>query len=472
MQTFDLKQFKNQPALIDGESKTTLTYENLDNAIHNFIRPLGSKKSLVFLFIHSTLDCLTAYLALLNYGHAVALFDGSLHPTLKQHLVSCYHPKFILEGISTNETQNFDYYEPIKTSFSSLSAWRLRNNEALHSIHPDLQLLLSTSGTTGSPKLIRLSRRNILSNASAICAYLTITAEERAIATLPFHYSYGLSVLHSHLIVGASLVLTPHSVIQEGFWQTFNRFRCTSLAGVPYTYQLIDRLGLENLDCPSLHTLTHAGGPLSPDLITKFHTLMQKRNGRFFTMYGQTEATARIAYVPPSYLPAKAGAIGIAIPGGKLQLFDNDQEIIQSKCEGELVYTGENVMLGYANHPQDLELGDMLKGVLPTGDLGYRDEDGIYFLTGRLKRISKVYGQRINLEEIESAASAFVRVAAMSNDTTIRLYYETTTGFDMDICIDFLSKTYHLAPSTFECIALEHFPLTSSGKIDYTKLKR
>lgn len=471
MELFDFTQFKGRQALIDGESGKAISYGNLIESAEHFAGPLGHEKSLVFFFIRSTLDDLISYLALLRCGHAVALFDGDLHPDLKSQLIDFYRPHYIVETAMPEQTSIASVYMPLTAPLPSVSLWRRRNLKESPEVHPELTLLLSTSGTTGSPKLIRLSKNNIASNARAICSYLEINLDESAIATLPFHYSYGLSVLHSHLAAGASLVLTQHSVVQEGFWQTLNRYGCTSFAGVPYLYQLLDRIGFENLACPTLRTLTQAGGRLSAPLILKFHAIMDKRKGRFFTMYGQTEATARIAYLPLSFLPAKAGAIGIPIPGGKLQIYDGAQEITESNQEGELVYTGDNVMLGYAEKPEDLVMGDQLQGTLHTGDLGYRDSDGVYYLTGRLKRFCKVYGQRINLQEIENAASAFGEVAAASDDITIRLYYEKGSKMDTAQCIAFLSGRFHLAPSTFECIEIEHWPLTASGKIDYTKLK-
>lgn len=471
MPCFDLAEYNNLPALIDGDSGRTLSYQELDAKTRQFASQFPETKSLIFLFIQSNLDSLTAYLALLNQGHAIALFDGSLDPDLKRHLITLYHPHYII--VPSAEENNLappNNYQQKTSPLESLTIWQCKDINSCPKIHPDLSLLLSTSGTTGSPKLIRLSKRNIVSNAEAICTYLIINKDERAIVTLPFHYSYGLSVLHSHLLAGASVVLTSQSIIQESFWKVFNEYHCTSLAGVPYTYQLLDRLDLDKIHVPSLHTLTQAGGRLSPTLITKFHHQMQKRHGRFFTMYGQTEATARITYLPFYYLPAKTGAIGIAIPNGKLQLFDGDDEVLENHREGELVYSGPNVMLGYAARAEDLEKGDEQHGVLRTGDLGYRDQDGIYFLTGRLKRISKVYGQRINLEEIEMAASKFGRFVATSDDTTIRLFYETADVVDIESCITFLSNTYHLSPSTFQSIPLARFPLTASDKIDYKKL--
>lgn len=468
---FNFKQHKNQPAIIDGDSGQTLTYEKLAESASHFVKYFEAHKSLVFLFVSPSPDILTAYLALLNQGHAVAVFDTGLHPDLKNQLVAAYIPHYIIEGITSSWAPAQDLYAVVRTSITSLKAWRCNNFMICPRLHPDLQLLLSTSGTTGSPKLIRLSASNLVSNASAICNYLGITDQEKAIATLPFHYSYGLSILHTHLMAGATLVLTKQSVVQEDFWKILNHYKCTSMAGVPYTYQLLDRLGIENLDCPSLRTLTQAGGRLSATLIARFHAFMQKRKGRFFVMYGQTEATARIAYLPVACLPAKSAAIGIPIPGGKLQLFDGETEIKESHQVGELVYSGPNVMLGYAAHPQDLAKGDELHGRLHTGDIGYRDEDGVYFLTGRIKRISKLFGQRINLEEIERGVSGFGHIAATSDDTAIRLYYEKAKGADTESCINFLISTYHLAPTTIECIAVPQFPLTASGKIDYTRLK-
>lgn len=472
MKLFNFTQYADLPAFIEGDTSKVISYQDLEKSTHLFAASFVKTKSLCFLFIDSTADHLIAYLSLINLGHAVALFDASMHPDFKQRLITLYSPLYVIEtSINTSLDIDRSTYEPIVTSLPSLLVWQHRFPAQSPSLHPELQLLLSTSGTTGNPKLIRLTSANILANATSICKYLDITHHDRAISSLPFHYSYGLSILHTHILAGASIVLTTQSILQEQFWQVFNRFKCTSLAGVPYTYQLLDRLGLDQLQCPSLKTLTQAGGKMSPALTTKFHAVMQQRQGRFFTMYGQTEATARIAYLPPDDLPKKAGAIGIAIPGGKLQVFnDDDLEVLEPFCEGELVYSGPNVMLGYANSPQDLALGDQLHGVLRTGDVGYFDAEAIFYVSGRLKRFSKVYGQRINLDDIEQTISRFGHIVVTSDDIKIKLYYEKNPGIDTEACLAFLTATFHLPPPTFECIEVEHFLLTASGKIDYTKL--
>lgn len=471
MQIFNFSQYSSSPAIIDGDNNKFISYQELENSIFEFSKFFNKSKALCFLFIGTTTDHLIAYLSLLNLGFAVALFDAGIDLDLKLKLISLYNPEFVIESLTDIPSNIEKYnYKLFKTSLLSLKVSRHPSPDLIPTPHLQLQLLLSTSGTTGSPKLIRLSSKNILANALSISKYLEIRNQDRAMTSLPFHYSYGLSVLHSHLLVGASIVITTQSLIQEQFWQIFNRYACTSLAGVPYTYELLDRLGLEQLQCPSLKTLTQAGGRLSPELVTKFYTLMQKRQGRFFTMYGQTEATARIAYLPQRDLPIKAGAIGIAIPDGKLQLFDGSREIFQSFTEGELVYSGPNVMLGYAENPEDLALGDQLNGVLRTGDLGYFDDEGIYYISGRIKRISKVYGLRINLDEVEQAISIFGHILATSNDVVIKLYHEKNGPINQEACVTFLSNSYHLPPLTFQVIELQSFPLTSSGKIDYTKL--
>jgi long-chain acyl-CoA synthetase len=182
---------------------------------------------------------------------------------------------------------------------------------------PGLSLLLSTSGTTGSPKFVRLSESNLVSNAESIARYLELGPGERSMAHLPLHYSYGLSVLNSHLRAGATVVLSRAGLLQPAFWRVMAQERCTSLAGVPYTFSMLTRLRFERMSLPCLRTLTSAGGALDMASVLRYDSLMKGRAGRLFVMYGQTEATARMSYLPPECLPEKAGSVGVAIPGGR-----------------------------------------------------------------------------------------------------------------------------------------------------------
>jgi acyl-coenzyme A synthetase/AMP-(fatty) acid ligase len=361
-----------------------------------------------------------AELAALDAGHAVVLLEAGADPG---PVIERYDPRYVLTGDELEE-----------------------RDAAPALVHPDVSLLLSTSGSTGSPKLVRLTKANVLANAASIAEYLGLTPEERAIASLPLPYSYGHSVLTSHLLAGASIAFTPHSVIRPEFWEDVRRHAVTSFAGVPYAYAMLERIGMREMELPALRTMTQAGGRLDPDVALRFAA-----RARFFVMYGQTEATARIAYVPPERLGEKAGSIGIPIPGGALRVED-----------GELVYEGPNVMLGYAESAADLARGDELGGVLPTGDLGHADDDGFFYVTGRLKRIAKVYGQRVNLDEVEAAVDG--PAGAVAGDDAIDVYAER--GADARA----LAALFRLPPRAIRVHDVERLPVKDSGKIDYAAL--
>jgi long-chain acyl-CoA synthetase len=463
--------FGNTPALIDGDSGNILSYKHLQMYCEQIRSLIDTEKALVFLWSSNRIDEVIAYLGLVNAGHAVCLLDAHMHKSFKQQLVELYRPHFIVEHHAIADL--WIGYDKVHVS----SSWHmpaihksqtLSNSPALY---PHLQLLLTTSGTTGSPKLIRLTRENILSNASSIAQYLQLQPHERAIASLPIHYSYGLSVLHSHILVGASITLSSSTPAQLPFWQTFKNHACTSFAGVPYTYTLLDKIGFDRIDIPSLRTLTQAGGRMDTSLTVKYHAMMTSRNGYFFSMYGQTEATARIAYLPPTLLPEKAGAIGIAIPRGSLYIATaKDSSFSQDKKIGELVYQGPNVMLGYASTADDLQLADTMKGILPTGDMGYCDADGIFFVTGRLKRIAKIYGLRLNLDDIEQALSCYGSIAITATDSQLCIYIENGVPQTSEQCAWHLTEFYHLHPTAFKCHLVPLLPRTAAGKIDYPKL--
>jgi acyl-coenzyme A synthetase/AMP-(fatty) acid ligase len=278
--------------------------------------------------------------------------------------------------------------------------------------------------------------------------------------SLPIHYSYGLSVLNSHLYAGASIALTGHTLIKREFWKDFSDTGCTSFAGVPYAYEILHRTGFENLTLPKLRTMTQAGGRLPLPLAEKFHHLLREQGARLVVMYGQTEATARISWVPPADLLSKLGSIGKSIPGGNLSVTDR-----------ELVYSGPNVMMGYAEGFGDLEKGDELGGVLHTGDLGHRDGDGFFFVTGRTKRISKVYGLRINLDELEVRLRSTGPIAVIGTDQKIYVFSEEGERADHLRQRQELATLLGLNINTFEFRKVPRLPLKVSGKIDYEALQ-
>lgn len=465
---FRLNLYGESLALIDGDNNKTLSYCQLDDLCKKMSSSLEFNRGLIFLFCQNDIEDIIAYLGSLNAGHVVCLLDSRMNAAFQEQLIQIYRPHFIIGHRELTHAM----YQKAFLPHMSLHAYQLNDLQLGPVLHPELQLLLTTSGTTGNPKLIRLSSTNIISNTRSIVQYLNITSSEIAIASLPFHYSYGLSVLHTHLYAGACIVLTQSSIAQAAFWDVVTKYNCTSLAGVPYTYKVIERIGLDKLIPPSLTTLTQAGGHLEAALVLKYHTLMQQKRGHFFVMYGQTEATARIAYLDPKFLPEKAGAIGQPIPGGRLEVYEQEQKIVTPKIEGELVYKGPNVMLGYASTMQDLIKGDELQGVLRTGDIGYFDDEGLFFISGRLKRISKIYGLRINLDDVEHELMAYgVNMAAVTTtEANIIVTLEEADKQKYPECIEYLAKTYSLHPSTFICRFVPELPRTLSGKIDYQQL--
>jgi len=431
-------------ALIDAEAGDTWTRARLAEIVARVARTLhSSRKEFVFCACERDVGSVVGYLAAVAAGHAVLLTDRGADAELAEALIERYQPRWILQS------------EGARVSVTERSP-----DPDAPEIYEELTVLLSTSGTTGSPRLVRLARRNVEANAASIVEYLGIGSAERAIASLPIHYSYGLSVLNSHLAAGASIVLTRESIIRPQFWEHARTYECTSFAGVPYTYAILERTGLLRHHAPpTLQTLTQAGGRLAPEAVIELHDLMASRGGRLFVMYGQTEATARISYVPPDALPGKAGTIGIPIPRGELRVDD-----------GELVYRGPNVMLGYAQERADLALGDELRGELRTGDLGRVDEDGFFVITGRSARIAKVFGLRINLDEVEAAARQYGTVAALDGGDAVRLFVEGA-GADPAEIRSRLATRMHVNPHAFDVRAIETLPTRASGKIDYAALE-
>jgi len=322
--------------------------------------------------------------------------------------------------------------------------------------------MLSTSGSTGSPKLVKLSHENLRSNAESIAEYLCLASGERAITSLPLHYSYGLSVLHSHLLLGHAIVLTAESVSDPIFWQQVDRFGVTSIAGVPYSYELMAHSGFFDRRHPSLRYMTQAGGKLSEDLIVKFARHANSNDRRFYVMYGQTEASPRMAYLPPRQAVSHPDCIGVAIPGGKFRIdpFDGADH-----GAGELIYSGPNVMMGYALKRDDLGAPANVPE-LRTGDVARLEPDGLYKIVGRMSRFIKLFGLRIGLDDVETRlAERGIAVTAAGDDQGLVVAC-TQSGRKAEIA-DFLTQDLKLPPSSFSIAEVAEIPRLVSGKTDY-----
>lgn len=452
------------PALADTRGDRRLTYGELVARVDAAAAVLHGHggRSLVFLAMDNSMESVILYLACRAAAWPVVLIEPN--PESLARLWAAYRPSLLLLPPAVEAPGGLPGWPfPGEGSYGLA----LDPSAPPRALHPDLAVLLTTSGSTGNPKLVRLSGRNLDANAASIVTYLDLTAAERPIQSLPLHYSYGLSILNSHLLAGACTLLTPHSFIRPEFWAAFDGFGCTSFAGIPYMYETLGRLRFVPATHPSLRTMTQAGGGLRPDLVRHFHTLCDEAGVRFFVMYGQTEATARIAYVPSEALADHVGCIGIAIPGGRLHLRPIEDDL------AELVYEGPNVMLGYAEKPADLALGDQLGGVLYTGDLAVRDADGFFRLVGRLQRFAKLFGRRVSLEDLERELEGrfAVQAAATSRDDHVTVYVEGLESEEPEVLRAHLTQLLHVPPVAVTVVEVGRLPRTSAGKKDYKALE-
>jgi acyl-coenzyme A synthetase/AMP-(fatty) acid ligase len=284
------------------------------------------------------------------------------------------------------------------------------------------------------------------------------------------NYSFGLSIINSHLYSGGTILLTTESITQRRFWELFNIFKITSFSGVPYTFEILNKFKLLQINLPTLKTLTQAGGKLSNELIKYFAEFSKTNEVDFFVMYGQTEGTARLSYLQPEFIFEKMGSIGKPIPNGKLYIIDEKgNKIKESGLSGELIYEGPNVMLGYAENKFDLNKGDVNNGILKTGDIAYYDADGFFFVVGRTKRFIKLFGNRVNLDDIENLLKNIdIESACVGGDNNLIVYILNQKN--MILVKDFLFSKLLIHFSVFEIRVIDKIPKSSSGKTLYSKL--
>ncbi|EUC21279.1 AMP-binding protein [Paraburkholderia hospita] len=461
------RQHPERIALVTEDGRV-LRYAELHAAIERCAADLPARQ-LIFIVGDNDLPSVLCYLAAQASGAVPLLLGRSIHPDQLAQLLDVYRPALLFTRVDAawlDARQKSRATQVRETDGYGLYA--LAADGTTQALHPDLALLLATSGSTGSPKLVRLTGANLVANAASIADYLEITPDERAITSLPFNYSYGLSVINSHLYAGASVVLTNRSLMDAGFWRTLNAQSVTSFAGVPYSYDMLLRLRLARIDMPSVRTLTQAGGRMDPAKLQQVAEACRAKGIRFVPMYGQTEATARIAWLPQQELERKPGSIGRAIPGGRLWIEHENGGVVGPGETGELVYAGPNVSMGYAQCADDLALGDALNGVLHTGDLARYDEDGAIFIEGRLKRFLKVFGIRVSLDALERMAAAQgVECAATGSDDSLVVHAIQTPDWTPQAFRDDLARRIGVHPSALTVNGVPALPRLPTGKVDY-----
>jgi acyl-CoA synthetase (AMP-forming)/AMP-acid ligase II len=432
------------------EDGLRISYKELDRLIEEFKPRFSAGRGVALIECENSLNSIVAYLSALR-ADCPALLVASKQPEVNQTLRTQLSALYYVDPAANRVT--------------------IHKSGAAIQLHPDLAVILSTSGSTGTAKSIRLSYKALEANARSIAEYLAICADDRAPTTLPMYYSYGLSVINSHLLAGATLVLTQKSVTEPEFWQLFDENRCTSFAGVPHSYALLEKSGIKTADRKTLRYATQAGGRLEPSRVKALAEQSQKEGWQFFVMYGQTEATARMAYLPPDQALDNPHCIGIPIQGGKFRLINDQGDEIENPDEtGELVYTGDNVMMGYALSAEDLSRGYDLTE-LRTGDLARRTSNGLYYIVGRKKRFVKLYGLRISLDEVDGwlIDHGYSAVSTGRNDN---LWILTTTASSVPLIRDSVADWLGLPSASIHVGVIEAIPRKANGKIDFSEVSR
>ena len=467
---WELNEFGDKIALLNDEGMC-VTYSELDGIVR-LITDMVKERCLVFVMCKNTIGSMVGYVSFIENKVVPVLLNSKMDQQSTTDLIHQYKPSLL--WIPREDVDLYRYctasvlyecfdYLLIQTNFSKK-----------YELYHELGLLLTTSGSTGSPKFVRQSYENISENAKSIVKYLELDSSERPITTLPMNYTYGLSIINSHLMVGATILCTEKGLMQKEFWNFFKQEQATSFGGVPYTYEMLDRLRFGRMDLPSLRYMTQAGGKLTEKLHQKFAELAKTKNIRFVVMYGQCEATARMGYLPAGMAIKKCGSMGIAIPGGQFLLIDEaGNEISEPDKVGELVYKGQNVTLGYAESGEDLCKGDERDGILFTGDMAKRDSDGFYYITGRKKRFLKIYGNRVNLDEVDRMLKGhFQNIDCASTGIDDHMYLFVTDPSVVDAVKHFIVEKTKLNSIAFQVIVIDKIPQNDAGKTLYKELER
>ncbi|MCW8932300.1 MAG: AMP-binding protein [Gammaproteobacteria bacterium] len=442
----------------DGKQISYFDLNAQANLLNNKLSSLEDERQLIFILCQQNVATVVAIVAMLTGKHVAILIPETINEDQLQDLISNYQPNIIYR------TQN-----------ESIQFLSKKN----HKLHSELCIMLSTSGSTGTPKQVKLSKLNFFENAKSIVSYLNIDEKEKAITSLPLNYSYGLSIITSHLLAGASILVTDASIMTRSFWDQLEQFQISTIAGVPYTYKMFERLKFTDKKLPYLKMMTQAGGKLDVDLVHLFAKYAQQNNKQFFIMYGQTEATARMSYLKSEDVLKYPESIGLAIPGGHFKLVDDNKKPISNPNEiGELVYQGPNVMMGYALDSNDLEKSPELDE-LQTGDLAYYNSNGLYFVTGRQSRFLKIFGLRVSLSDIENNLKerGFEAICSGQDDQLAILIMLNEINIEKsekkhieDNIRQIVREQLNIHPDVIKVKACQSVPLNDNGKVDYKKV--
>ncbi|QEE15404.1 AMP-binding protein [Promethearchaeum syntrophicum] len=484
------KNLNNKYAIFQGDEKYSFSelYSlilKISKKLDDFQLSLDEK---IMIVSDNSLFFIAAYFGIIASGRvAVPLHNQFGEQNFKYVIDSCnvscffiqkkYVKKFEKYGISTKILFTDDNLEDAITVFD------LKNEKGI--IKPinekaKLAVIIFTSGSTGIPKGVMQSHLNIIHNSNSIIEYLQLNQNDRVMVVLPFSYCFGTSLLHTHLRVGGQIVLNNRFMFPGKVLKEINEKKCTVFAGVPSTYQiLLRRSPFKKMTFPTLRLIQQAGGKLANTFISELREILP--NTQIFIMYGQTEATARLSYLPPNLLDTKLGSIGKGIPNTILEVLNKEGKPIKYGETGELVASGDNITLGYWKDPETT-VKTFKNGKLYTGDIGTVDEEGYIFLTDREKNILKIGGFRVSPKEVEDYITQLddvveVGIIGISDDIlgeAMKAYISLVENSKLTekMIISYCKNHFpnHKIPKEYEF--LNSLPKNNSNKLDRVKLKQ
>lgn len=435
-------------AAIDNDGKQ-VTYCEILRLADN-IKAQTSERALCFMMVENNVESLAWVMAALISQRLVPLIlNAKTDETLYNNLLQTYQPAYIWKAGTLQRTHN-----------------------QVAPLHPDLSHLLPTSGSTGSPKLVRHKYDNVEAAGLNISTFFELKETDRPLMVLPLYYTMGLSMVFSHLRVGATVLITNRNMTDAAFWKFLKDEHATSFTGVPYSFQILNLMRFFRMDLPDLELLTQGGGKMPHDLNVKFAEYCRDHHKRWIATYGQSECTARMAYLPAKWALDKVGSIGIAVPNGELSLIDEKgTSITTPHTEGEMCYRGKNVTMGYATCLEDMTQGDERNGFIRTGDVAYFDEDGCFYIVGRMGRFLKLFGMRVGLDECEQIINNECQTECACVGTDEKMIVYITDNAKQQAVKNALVEKTHIVATSFEIRVINAIPKNEAGKKLYSKLE-
>ena len=461
----NVDQHDQNKTAIKDDSGHCLSYADVCRTITEF-KALELPRCIIFCLCENSAGSLVGYLAFENNRQVPLLLGAGLDANLRNNLEAIYTPKYYWVPETKEQEVGGEKI------YSAYGYVLLKTGYVIYPLHDKLSLLLTTSGSTGSPKLVRHKYGNLEANAENVAKAFSWRTEEVGICDLPMNYTMGLNVINSHLVVGATVLMVKANLMDPDFWEFIRKNGGTNFCGVPFSYEVMRRIGVDKMELPKLHTFAEGGGKLTDKMFKWIATYAKENGKRFCATFGTSETSARMAFLDPAKALDKIGSMGKAIPDGELFLVD-EVENEDGTVIGELGYRGPNVTMGYAVCREDLMKDDEFRGEYHTGDIAKRDSEGFYYIIGRKGRFLKLFGLRVSLDETECILKTQYPNAdfACSGDDK-RMHIFVTDNDLKDEIIHFISEKTNIHHSAFKVIVIDEIPRNDYGKVKFAELEK